>query len=86
MKKPITHLVVKCVLSQPCKKCGSIKDAIVVEKGPHLSLYCAKCGAYLKHASRNDEQFMYSTEVELEVGTPLKVIHLHYESESSIFK
>lgn len=36
-----------------CKKCNSEKFTII-ENEPHIGLYCAKCGAWVKWIKRKD--------------------------------
>lgn len=79
------YMVARCVLGRGCKKCNSIADPIAVKRGPHLSLYCINCGAYIKHASIDDKHHLYATRVKVEDMTPMAVCSLYTESEKTMF-
>lgn len=76
--------IAKCCIEKSCGKCNSIGDAIVVNRGTHHTLYCAKCGAYIKHASIEDKRHMYLANVKVEDLTPMKVCMLYVESSKTM--
>lgn len=76
--------IAKCCTEKSCSKCGSIDDAIVVNKGTHHTLYCNKCGAYIKHASVDDKRHIYLAHVKVEDCTPIKVCTLYVESSKTM--
>lgn len=76
--------VAKCCAEKSCPKCSSIGGAIVVNKGPHYTLYCAECGAYIKHASIDDKRHIYLANIEIEDSTPTKVCMLYVESHKTM--
>lgn len=78
------YVIAKCGLGKSCKKCGSIDDPIVVNKGPHYTLYCASCGSYFKHASVEDKNNMYVKHVKVEDLTPVKVCMLYVDSQKTM--
>lgn len=78
------YRIAKCCTEKSCVKCNSIGDAIVVNRGPHYTLYCDKCGAYIKHASVEDKKHIYLARVKLEDLTPMKVCMLYVESSKTM--
>lgn len=40
--------------SHKCTKCDNEEDFIIARKGPHIGLYCKKCGAWIKWIKKND--------------------------------
>ena len=85
MGKNSRFFVAKCATEKTCKKCSAIDDAIVVNKGPHTTLYCGKCGSYLKHASISDKRYIYGVKIDITDETPIKVCTLYAESEKTMF-
>lgn len=84
MSKPHYYFVAKCTIEKPCPKCQSIGASIVVNRGPHYTLYCSKCGAYIKHANDEDKQHTYVTKEYVEDETPLKVWQLCIDSQKTM--
>lgn len=84
MSKTFRYSIAKCCHEKSCPKCSSISDAIVVNRGPHYTLYCANCGAYIKHASEDDKRYTYLAKVEVEDLTPMKVAMLYVESSKTM--
>ena len=76
--------IAKCCTEKVCPKCNIIADAIVVDRGHHHTLYCSKCGSYIKHASEDDRRHTYVAHVKVEDGTPMKVCMLYVESEKTM--
>lgn len=84
MPKGSHYNIAKCCIEKSCPKCFYIGDAIVINKGTHHTLYCEKCGAYIKHASVGDKRHTYVTHVKVEDGTPMKVAMHYVESEKTM--
>ena len=84
MRNNLYYSIAKCCIEKLCPKCQCISDAIVVDKGPHQTLYCAKCGAYIKHASVDDKKHMYVTKVHIKDETPIKVCEHYIESQKTM--
>lgn len=42
------------VYDEPCKKCGCVQYT-KQKKGPHLGLYCANCGLWLKWVKKQEQ-------------------------------
>ena len=84
MRNNSYYSIAKCCIEKSCPKCQCIADAIVVDKGPHQTLYCAKCGAYIKHANPDDKKHTYVTKVQIKDGTPIKVCELYVESQKTM--
>ena len=78
--------IARCSLGKSCNKCTAIIDPIVVNRGAHYTLYCAKCGAYIKHASSDDKKHFYVSHVKVDDGTPMKVCMLYIESVKTMFR
>lgn len=76
--------IAKCCTEKICPKCSYISDAIVVNRGTHYTLYCSKCGAYIKHASKIDKRYTYLARVKIEEFTPTKVAKLYIESSNTM--
>lgn len=76
--------IAKCCVEKTCPKCGSIADAIVVNRGTHHTLYCANCGSYIKHASVDDKHHIYLAKAKVQDNTPVKVCMLYVESEKTM--
>lgn len=83
MPKGSRYTIAKCCIEKSCPKCFYIGDAIVINKGTHHTLYCEKCGAYIKHASVEDKFHTYVAHVKVEDGTPMKVAMHYIESEKT---
>lgn len=86
MRNSSYYSIAKCCIEKSCPKCQSIADPIVVDKGPHQTLYCEKCGAYIKHASVDDKKHMYVTKVQIKDETPVKVCMCYVESEKTMIR
>ena len=84
MSNNSSYFIAKCCIEKSCPKCQCIADAIVVDKTQHQTLYCAKCGAYIKHASVDDKKHMYITKVHIGDGTPVKVCMHYVESQKTM--
>ena len=84
MPKGLRYNIAKCCIEKPCPKCFNMGDAIVINKGPHYTLYCEKCGAYIKHASVEDKRHIYVDTVQVEGGIPMKVAMHYVESEKTM--
>lgn len=84
MRTKSRYNIAKCGLGRACQKCASIDDPIVVNRGKHYTLYCASCGAYIKHASVEDKRNMYVKHVKVEDLTPVNVCMLYVESEKTM--
>ena len=80
----IVYRVVICKIDRQCPKCSAFSDAIVTDSGTHKNLYCQKCGAYIKHPSKEDMRYAYIDRVEVENKTPLQVILRLRESEKTL--
>ena len=78
------YSIAKCCHDKTCPKCSYIGDAIVVNSGPHYTLYCSNCGAYIKHANEEDKRYTYVTHVKVEDLTPIKVAMLYVDSEKTM--
>lgn len=86
MRHTSRYNIAKCSINITCKKCSSIANPIVVNRGTHSSLYCAECGAYIKHASAEEKKYIYVNHVKVEDGTPMKVYSLYIESSNTMFR
>lgn len=84
MPKGLRYNIAKCCIEKTCPRCFNMGDAIVINKGPHYTLYCEKCGAYIKHASVEDKRHIYVANVKVEDGTPMKVAMHYIESEKTM--
>lgn len=40
--------------SHKCLKCNNTDDFVITRKGPHIGLYCKKCGAWIKWIKKNE--------------------------------
>lgn len=40
--------------SHKCLKCNNANDFVITRKGPHIGLYCKKCGAWIKWIKKNE--------------------------------
>lgn len=80
----IMFRIVKCKIDMECPKCSSFSDAIVTESGQQKNLYCQKCGAYIKHPSKEDMRYAYITRVEVNDMTPILVISRMQTSEKTL--
>lgn len=40
--------------SHKCSKCNNADDFVITRKGPHIGLYCKKCGAWIKWIKKNE--------------------------------
>ena len=78
------HRIVKCKIDRKCPKCSSFSDGIVTEPGEQKNLYCSNCGAYIKHASKEDMRYAYITRVEVEDMMPILVVSRLQESEKTL--
>ncbi len=78
------YRVVMCKIDRQCPKCLAFSDAIVTDSGQQKNLYCQKCGAYIKHPSKEDMRYAYITRVEVEDMTPLQVIIRLQSSEKTL--
>lgn len=84
MSRPSRKKIARCSLFRACNKCTTIANPIVVNRGPHYTLYCAKCGAYIKHASLEDKKHFYVSYMTVEDETPMKVAMLYVESANTM--
>lgn len=84
MRNISRYNIAKCCVEKSCPKCKSIGDAIVVNRGTHYTLYCEKCGSYIKHASVTDKRYIYLAHVKVEDETPIKVCMLYIESSRTM--
>lgn len=78
------YRVVMCKIDKQCQKCSAFSDAIVTDSGAHKNLYCQRCGAYIKHPSKEDMRYAYIDRVEVEDKTPLQVILRLQTSEKTL--
>ena len=42
------------LMSHKCVHCGNEEDFVISRKGPHLGLYCKKCGKWIKWIKKNE--------------------------------
>lgn len=73
--------VVKCSTIHKCNKCQSERNPIAVKRGTHVTLYCDRCGAYIKHASFDEREHLIVTSVSVEDEMPVKVAMLYSEAK-----
>lgn len=78
------YYVAKCSTEQACTKCNYFVSSIVVNRGPHYTLYCSSCGAYIKHANDNDKRHTYIEKVYVKDNTPVKLLQLYIDSQKTM--
>ena len=86
MSKLPRYKIAKCSIEKSCPKCSTMSDPIVVNRNIHYTMYCSKCGAYIKHASIEDKRYFYGTSVFVNDETPVKVCMLYIDSEKTMVR
>lgn len=41
-------------MSHKCVHCGNEEDFVISRKGPHIGLYCKKCGKWIKWIKKSE--------------------------------
>lgn len=71
---------VSCIIEKSCRKCGNTGHTVAARSLSRTNLYCAKCGAFIKHTSKADERNLFITNTVVNENTPKEMLWLYAKS------